>query len=142
MLKLYDQLIMRKILFVCHGNICRSVMAEYILKSKSSDIYCESRATTNEEIGNDIYPLAKLCLDKNNIKYNKHHASRITIDDYKNFNEIYVMDSSNLREIRYIVDDVDSKIKKLCPYDIEDPWYTGNFDLVYSQILEGVNNLL
>lgn len=56
------------------GNICRSVMAEYILKNKTNNIFCESRATTNDEIGNDIYPPAKKCLDKHGIKYGKHHA--------------------------------------------------------------------
>ncbi len=133
---------MRKILFVCHGNICRSVMAEYILKNRTSDIYCESRATSNEEIGNDIYSPAKECLDKHNIKYDRHHAKRITQDDYDNFDEIYVMDSNNMHNINRIVDDVDRKIKKLCVYDIEDPWYTGNYELVYREINEGIDKLL
>jgi len=133
---------MRKILFVCHGNICRSVMAEYILKNKTSDIYCESAATSNEEIGNDIYPRAKRCLDTHNIKYDRHYARRVTINDYDKFDEIYVMDSYNMSNILRILDDKDHKIKKLCSYDIEDPWYTDNFEMVYKQINEGIDNLL
>lgn len=133
---------MRKILFVCHGNICRSVMAEYILKNKNKDIYCESAATSNEEIGNDIYPPAKRCLELHNIKYDKHHARRVTEEDYDAFDEIYVMDSNNMRNILRIINDKENKIKKLCSFDIEDPWYTGDFETVYSQINEGIDNIL
>ena len=133
---------MRRILFVCHGNICRSVMAEYILKNRTSDIYCESAATSSEEIGNDIYYPAKRCLDKHNIKYGRHYARKVTRDDYDRFDEIYVMDSNNLRNILRIIDDSDNKIKMLCDYEIEDPWYTDNFDLVFDEISEGIERLL
>ena len=133
---------MRKVLFVCHGNICRSVMAEYILKSKTKDIYCESRATSNEEIGNDIYPQAKRCLDRYGVKYNKHSATRITKNDYDNFDEIYVMDSYNMSNILRIIDDKDHKIKMLGSFDIEDPWYTTNFDKVFDEINKGIDSLI
>lgn len=133
---------MRKILFVCHGNICRSVMAEYILKSKTNEIYCESMATSSEELGNDIYPPAKRCLDRHGIKYDKHIARRINQDDYDRFDEIYVMDSNNLYNISRIVVDRDNKIKKLCAFDIEDPWYTDNFELVYEQINKGIEDII
>ena len=133
---------MRKILFVCHGNICRSVMAEYILKSKTNEIYCESMATSSEELGNDIYPPAKRCLDRHGIKYDKHVAIRIKQDDYDRFDEIYVMDSNNLYNISRIVVDRDNKIKKLCAFDIEDPWYTDNFELVYEQINKGIEDII
>ena len=133
---------MRKILFVCHGNICRSVMAEHILKNKTTDIYCESAATSMEEIGNDIYPPAKDCLDRHGIKYSRHYARRVEKKDYDKFDEIYVMDSYNMANILRILDDKENKIKKLCPYDIEDPWYTDNFDLVFKQINEGIDKLL
>lgn len=133
---------MRKILFVCHGNICRSVMAEYILKNKTNEIYCESAATSNDEIGNDIYPPVKVVLDAHGIKYSKHHARRITKQDYDRFDEIYIMDDRNLRYISNIIDDTKGKIKKLCNYDIDDPWFTGRFEEVYKQIEEGVTNLI
>lgn len=133
---------MRKILFVCHGNICRSVMAEYVLKNKTSEIYCESRATSNEEIGNDIYPPAKRCLDKHNIKYDRHHAKRINQEDYDNFDEIYVMDYNNLRNIKYCVEDNENKIKMLCNEEVEDPWYTGDFETVYYQINDAIDKLI
>lgn len=133
---------MRKILFVCHGNICRSVMAEYILKSKNTDIYCESAATSLEEIGNDIYPPAKATLDAHGIKYSRHFARQVTKKDYETFDEIYVMDSNNMRNILRLLDDPQNKIKKLCDKDIEDPWYTDRYELVFNEISEGINNLL
>lgn len=133
---------MRRILFVCHGNICRSAMAEYILKGKTSDIYCESAATSNEEIGNDIYPPAKSCLTRHGISFDRHCARRVTSEDYENFDEIYVMDSYNMRNILRIIDDPKHKIKKLLDEDIEDPWYTGNFDRVFEQLNEGIDKLL
>ena len=132
---------MRKILFVCHGNICRSVMAEFICKEMRPDIYCESAAVSYEEEGHDIYPAAKRCLDTHRIPYRRHRARRIEKRDYSRFDEIYVMDSYNMRNILRIVSDPDHKIRMLCPYDIEDPWYTDNFELVFKQISEGIKSL-
>ncbi|MDO4940917.1 MAG: low molecular weight protein-tyrosine-phosphatase [Erysipelotrichaceae bacterium] len=136
---------MRKVLFVCHGNICRSVMAEYIFKYKTKDIegyYASSRAVSYEEEGNDIYPPAKRCLDSHKIPYNRHYASRISQKDYEEYDDIFVMDSSNIYLINKIIDDHNHKIKKLCSYDIDDPWYTGDFEGVYKQICEGIDNYL
>ena len=127
---------------MCHGNICRSVMAEFILKNRTKDIYCESRATSNEEIGNDIYPPAKKCLDKHGIKYDRHHAKRISQDDYDNFDEIYIMDYNNLCNIKYCVEDKDNKIKMLCNEEVEDPWYTGDFETVYYQISDAIDKMI
>ena len=136
---------MRKILFVCHGNICRSPMAEFILKDKIKkyrlDIYTESRAVSNEEYMNDIYQSAKKIMDKNDILYDRHYAKRISQQDYEEYDEIYVMDTSNMYYIQRLIKDSDNKIKFLNG-EIEDPWYTGRYDVVYKQIEEGINNLI
>lgn len=136
---------MRKILFVCHGNICRSPMAEFILKDRikkyNLDIYTESRAVSSEEYMNDIYPPAKRVLDKHNIKYDRHYAKRISFQDYDDYDEIYVMDNSNMYYITRMIDDKDNKIK-LLNGEIEDPWYTDNFESVFKQIEEGIDKLI
>ncbi|MBR4462822.1 MAG: low molecular weight phosphotyrosine protein phosphatase [Erysipelotrichaceae bacterium] len=132
----------RKILFVCWGNICRSPMAEYILKSLNKDIECESRAISNEEQYNDIYPPAKVCLRKHGIPFEKHYAKKITQEDYEKFDEIYVMDELNMNSILKIIDDHDHKIKYLINKDIEDPWWTGQYDKVYDEIYEGILQIL
>ena len=132
----------KKILFVCHGNICRSPMGEYIFKYLTGDKYeIESRATSNEEIGNDIYPPAKEILDKYNIPYSKHKAKQITIDDYNNSNLIVCFDNYNIRNINFITHDT-SKVIKLLDKDIEDPWYTGNYDKVFHEIHDGCIKLI
>ena len=132
---------MIKVLFICHGNICRSAMAEFICKKYRSDLYCESRAVSYEEEGNDMYPAAKRCLDRHGVEYRRHRATRIRKEDYDAFDVIYVMDESNMRYIRRIVDDKDDKIRMLCPYEIEDPWYTDNFDKVYDELYEGIMDI-
>ena len=132
---------MKKVLFVCHGNICRSAMAEYMFKNKYPGVPCESRAVSNEEIGNDIYPPAKRCLDRHNIPYTRHYAKRITQKDYDGYDLIYVMDRSNMYYINRIVNDTDKKIHMLCDRDVDDPWYTGDFDGVYYQIDEALDRI-
>ena len=118
-------------------------MAEFILKSRNiKGIYCESRATSYEESGEDIYPPAKKCLKDHGIPFTYHESKRISQEDYDEFDEIYVMENRNLRDILRIVDDRDHKIKLLCDYDIADPWFTGDFEGVYAQINEGLDKVI
>lgn len=135
-----------KLLFVCHGNICRSPMAEFIMKdlvkkkSIEKNFYIESCATSTEEIGNDIYNLAKESLKKHNIPFNKRWARQITLNDFDNFDYIIGMDSYNIDNLKKI--SPSNKIIKLRDFDIEDPWYTNNFEKVYEEIYLGCLSLL
>lgn len=138
---------MRKIAFICHGNICRSVMAEYILKdiierNNIKDIYVDSFAVSYEEIGNTIYPYAKECLLRHNVKIYNHRAKRITQKDYYDFDEFYYMDDSNKRYLDNIIDDKNNKIHKLLDKDVADPWYSGNFEATYNDLIIGINKIL
>lgn len=148
---------MRKILFVCHGNICRSPMAEYVMKhlvsaeGREADFYIESAATSREEIGNDVYPPAQRKLRQMNIACPTRAARQITREDYQRFDEIYLMDSNNMRNIRRVLGeslyDADQslaspKIRMLLDHDVADPWYTGNFDATYRDVWQGCMALL
>lgn len=142
---------MTKILFICHGNICRSPMAEYVMKNMvqgREDIFVESKAVSTEEIGNPIYPPAARTLNKHNIPFGNHKARQIKKDDYDNFDYIIVMEEYNLpRLFRIIGSDTENKVYKLLdftstPGDIEDPWYSGNFEKVFGQITLGCKGLL
>ena len=145
---------MIKIMFVCHGNICRSPMAEFYMKhvvkhaGLENDIFVASSATSLEEIGNDTHYGTKAILDKYNIPYTRRQAVRFTISDYEEFDIVLLMDKNNQRNIKYIVpDDSEDKIKLLLEYagesaSIADPWYTGEFETTYRDVKRGCNALL
>ena len=145
---------MIKVIFLCHGNICRSPIAEYIFKHlvKKSNVegmfdIC-SRATSYEESGNDIYPPSKKTLLKNGIPYGVHHATRITKDEYEASDYVLVMEEYNIFNLRRIVGNIDNdKVFLLRNWsnpkkEIEDPWSSGNFDKVFKEIYEGCFDFL
>ena len=145
---------MINVLFVCHGNICRSPMGEFILKDMvqkrgiAHKFYIESAATSTEEIGNPVYPPARRKLKENGIDCAGKTARQITKADYKNFDYIFCADSYNIKNaLRIFGGDPENKVCRLldltdCPRDIADPWYTGNFDVTWNDIVEGCEDFL
>lgn len=144
---------MIKIMFVCHGNICRSPMAEFIMKKIVKDnnmenlFHIESSATSTEEIGNPVYPPAERILAEHGISCSGKFARQMTFADYKNFDYIIAMDYNNLRNIdRIIGSDTDNKVHLLMYYtgnqrSVSDPWYTRDFQTAYDDINEGCKAL-
>ena len=148
---------MKKILFVCHGNICRSVMAEMVMRhmvveaGREDEFEIDSCATSREEIGNDIYPPAKRCLSAHGVPFTRHAARQITKEDYANFDLILCMEEYNIRNLRHTLGitllDEDAKlacpkIRLLLDRDVADPWYTGDFEATYRDVVEGCQQLL
>ena len=141
---------MKKILFVCHGNICRSPMAEFVMKDMvkkaglEKDYYIESAATSTEEIGNDIDYGTRRKLTQQNIPFTKRAARQITAADYNTFDLLIGMDEENLYYMnKKWNNDPENKIRLMVdPREVADPWYTGNFDETYLDIVEGCKRLL
>ena len=145
---------MIKVLFICHGNICRSVSAQYILdyiikeNNKEGYIYCDSAATSTEEIGNSIYPPMKKALENHSIPIGNHRARQLKKTDYDKYDLIIGMDRENMYYIdRILGEDPEGKVHTLMEYTdtptalIDDPWYTRNFERAYEEIRRGCQAL-
>ena len=148
---------MIKILFICHGNICRSPMAEFIMKKKVQDLgiadqfYIASAATSSEEIwngvGNPVYPLAREELAKHGISCEGKRAVQLTKSDYEKYDYLIGMDQMNIRNIEKITGQRGGKIKLLLSYcgrndSVADPWYTGDFQVTYRDVQDGCEGFL
>ena len=144
----------QRLLFVCHGNICRSPMAEFVMKElvrkagQEEAFVIESAATSTEEIGNCVYPPARRKLAEHGISCQGKTARQMTRSDYDRFDLLIGMDTWNIRNMRNICgDDPEEKIVMLMDYtnrpgDVADPWYTGDFEATWRDVLEGCQNLL
>ena len=145
---------MIKILFVCHGNICRSPMAEFVMKDlvnkkgMADQFEIASAATSTEEIGNPVYPPAKRKLKEHGISCEGKTARQMTKADYTYYDYIIAMDRFNLRNMTRIVgNDPDNKVSLLMDFtnhtgDVADPWYTGDFDATWNDVYEGCVGIL
>lgn len=145
---------MIRILFICHGNICRSPMAEFVMKDLvekaglKNEYFIASAATSSEEIGNPVYPPARRRLAQAGINCDGKYAVQLTRGDYEKYDYLIGMEQVNIRNIMRIVgDDPKKKVYRLLDFakkqgDIADPWYSGDFDTTYKQVLEGCEGLL
>ena len=144
----------KRLLFVCHGNICRSPMAEMVMKrlvreaGRSEQFEIASAATSTEEIGNPVYSPARRKLAEHGISCDGKTARQITREDYLYYDVIIAMDRNNLRNLRRLLgEDTEHKIRLLMDYtnrpgDVADPWYTGDFEATWRDVLEGCQGLL
>ena len=138
---------MYKVLFVCHGNICRSPMAEFVLKDmvkkagRSGEFQIASVATSREELGNPVYPPAKRELNSHGITCDGHRARQITTADVTAYDYIYYMDSNNARNLARMFPG-ETKFMPFLNRNVADPWYSGDFTQTWADVQEGCTNIL
>ena len=142
------------ILFVCHGNICRSTMAQFVMEElvrrsgREGEFLVDSAATSSEELGNPPHRGTVAKLRAEGVPVGRHRARRVTRDEYAGWDHIIYMDAENARGLsRILGGDPDGKVSRLLdwtsrPGDVADPWYTGDFDATYRDVLEGCEALL
>ena len=139
---------MIKVLFICHGNICRSPMGEFILKDMvnkrglADKFRIASAAVSTEELGNPVYPPARRELAKHGIRCDGHAAHQITRAELCEYDRIYYMDASNARLLRRLFGPQADKCRPLLDRDVADPWYTGDFTQTYNDLVEGCTKIL
>ena len=139
---------MVKVLFVCHGNICRSPMGEYVMKDmvkksgREKEFHIASAAVSREEIGNPVYPPARRELARHGIACDGHRAHQITQAELEDYDRIYYMDRSNAAYLRRLFGVDAEKCRPLLSRDVADPWYTGDFEATWNDILEGCQAIL
>ena len=139
---------MVKILMVCHGNICRSPMAEFVMRDlvkkvgREKEFLIASAAVSREEIGNPVYPLARRELSKHGIRCDGHAAHQITRSELDGYDYIYYMDASNARYLRRLFGADADKCRPLLNRDVADPWYSGDFTQTWNDVLEGCTRIL
>ena len=138
---------MKKILFVCHGNICRSPMAEFVLKDmvkkagRAGEFQIASVATSREELGNPVYPPARRELNRHGIACEGHRARQITQADVNNWDYIYYMDSNNARNLARMFPG-ETKFRPFLSRSVADPWYSGDFTQTWEDVCEGCTKIL
>ena len=139
---------MIKVLFICHGNICRSPMAEFVLKDMvrkrgvENKFFIASAAVSREEIGNPVYPPARREMQKHGVFCDGHAAHQITRKELEEYDFIYYMDESNARYLRRLFGSDAEKCRKLLARDVADPWYSGDFAQTWADIVEGCEIIL
>ena len=152
---------MTKILFICHGNICRSVMAEYMMRyfikeqGREAEFQIDSAAATTEEIGNEMYPPAKRKLEEKGIPYGNHRARLVRPSDYNLYDYIIGMDEENMHDMKRIfTKDPDGRLYMMMSFageqykegdtykSVSDPWYTRDFEATYQDLYSGIQGLI